>query len=87
MLTGRKRKKNVQKKIRKIKYSRGVQAVLWGVCKITEKRKLGLRGEWTEPGWFVGFWVGSWTCYIRAVGKRSLISLLSFSLYLGFRVC
>jgi len=27
MLTGRKRKKNVQKKIRKIKYSRGVQAV------------------------------------------------------------
>jgi len=33
---------------------RGVQAVLWGVCKITEKRKLGLRGKWTEPGRVMG---------------------------------
>jgi len=31
-----------------------VQTVLWGVCKITEKRKLDLRGKWTEPGRVLG---------------------------------
>ena len=34
------------------KLQQGVQAVLWGVCKITEKKKLGLKGKWTEPGQF-----------------------------------
>jgi len=77
-------KENAQKKI---KYSRGVQAVLWGVCKITEKRKLGLRGKWTEPGrleW-VGLRADPGGMYIRVVRQKLPHFLFSFSLYLSSR--
>ena len=64
-----------------------MQAVLWGVCKITEKRKLGLRGKWTEPGQleWVGLRADPGGMYIRVVRQKLPHFLFSFSLYLSSR--